>query len=221
MDVHRRLRYVEQPYVLSLRRYDLTLQRVPAAVKAIKRDMRAYHIAGGELPHAFEADGLVVSADTTTTRPKGYLGFMLGKRRSFRNENSSRVVRRIVEAADQIPGEGGGIVVLDRSASDWIHHEDIEDACYGEERMGVVDGRLVAGRLPGVFDDLGKTRISAVVSYTRRWREDRQTLMTFLHNPNAAKPLPDDFLVLNGVRHTRRLADGDGFRLVTTPPDRS
>jgi hypothetical protein len=219
MDVQRRLRSIEQPYVLSLRRHDLPLLRVAGAVKAIKRDMRAHHLAGGTLPHAFESDGLVIGADATTTRPNGYLGTMMGKPQMFENENSARVVRRIIDAADQIPAEGAGVIVIDRSSSDWIDHYDVEDACYGEEQFGVLNGQLINGRLPGVFDDLSKARISAVVSYTRRWREDPGTLMTVLHNPNALKPLAPNVLRFGGVRQTRREADGRGFRLVTTPED--
>jgi hypothetical protein len=82
MDVHRRLRTIEQPYVLSLRRCDLTLERIAAAVKAIKRDIRSFHISGGLPPHLFESDGLVIGADASTKRPKGYLGVLLGKPKS-------------------------------------------------------------------------------------------------------------------------------------------
>ncbi len=216
LDVQRRLRSVKEPYVLNLRRYDLTLQRVPAAVKAIKRDIRAHHLGGESLPHDFESDGLVVSAGATTKRSTGYLGTMLSKPRVFGNENSDRVVRRIVDAADQIPAEGGGVIVIDRSSSDWIQHEDVEDACYGEERMRTLNGRLLACRLPGVFDNPSKARISAVISYTRRWRDDSGTLMTVLHNPNASKPLPPDALRFKAVRQTRRETEGHLFRLVTS-----
>ena len=217
MDVHRRLRYIEQPYILSLRSYDLTLQQVAAAVKAIKRDIRAHHIADGAIPHVFVSDGLVIGADAFTKRPRGYLGSLLSTPRVFGNENTARVVRRIIDAADQIPAEGGGVIVLDQSSSDWIHHHDVEEACYGEEHLAILNGDWINTRDPGVFDDVGKTRISAVVSYTRRWRDDDEPLMTVLHNPNALKPLPPAALAFEGVRQTRREPNGNGFRVVSTP----
>jgi hypothetical protein len=195
----------------------LTLARVAPAVKAIKRDLRSFHLDGGKPPHLFESDGLVIGADASTKRPKGYLGIVLSTPQVFGNDNSARVVRRIIDAADQIPPEGGGTLVLDRTSSDWIDHEDVEAACYGEELSGVFAGRWTNGRLPGVFDDASKARISAVVSYTRRWRYEPGTLMTVMHNPNALIPLPPEFLAYDGVGHTRREADGQGYRLVTTP----
>jgi hypothetical protein len=110
--------------------------------------------------------------------------------------------------------------VIDRSSPDWIDHCDVEDTCYGEERSGVVGGESVKIRLPGIFDDLSKARISAVVSHTRRWRDDHgdeASTMTILHNPNALKPLQPEALTFAGMLRRRRESSGRGFRLVTTP----
>jgi hypothetical protein len=133
-DVQRRLRSIDQPYVLSLRAANLTPQQVPGAVKQLKRELYSYYREGGRPPRVFDIDGLCVSIESMTTRPKGYLGTMTGKPYVFQNENSAHIVRRIIAAADQIPDEGGGIVVIDRSSSDWIHHHDVVDACFGEEQ---------------------------------------------------------------------------------------
>ncbi len=126
-------------------------------------------------------------------------------------------MRRIIDAINQIPQEGAGILVLDRTSSDWIDHEDVEAACYGEEQSRVFAGKWTNGRLPGLFDDASKARVSAVVSYTRRWRDESGTLMTVMHNPNALIPMPRGFLAYDGVRHTHLEADRQGYRLVTTP----
>jgi hypothetical protein len=112
------------------------------------------------------------------------------------------------------------VIVIDRSSSDWIDHSDVEDACYGEERLGVAGGEWVNTHHPGIFDDLSKARISAVVSYTRRWRDeygDDSIIMAILHNPNASKPLPPEALTFAGVIQTRRESSSRGFQLVTTP----
>ena len=216
-EVQRRLRSIDQPYVLSLRAANLTPQQVPDAFKQLKRELYAYYREGGRPPRVFDVNGLCVAIDSMTTRPKGYLGTMTGKPYVFENEQSAHVVRRIIAAADQIPDEGGGIVVIDRSSSDWIHHHDIVDACFGEEQGAFHNGQFINVRLPGgVFDDRSAARVSAVISYTRRWRE-HGTLMTVMHNPSATIELPAGFLIYDGVRHTRRIPSGDGFRFVTTP----
>jgi hypothetical protein len=216
-DIQRRLRTIDQPYVLGLVQDALTLERVPAAVKAIKRELYAYYRAGGILPREFESDGLRISLDSITRRSKGYLGVTISKPQVFQNQNSAHVVRRVIEAADQIPAAGGGIVVIDRSSSDYIHHEDLIDACYGELRGVVQGGRLLDVRLSGAFEERGAARISAVASFTRTWPEEQGILMTVLHNPSALIPLPNDVLTYEGVRHTRRVDVGDRYRLVTTP----
>jgi hypothetical protein len=217
-DVHRRLRIIDQPYILSLQKFDLNLEQVPNAVKAIKRQIATFHSNGGQPPHLFEADGLVVSADAFSKEAKGHLGFLMGKPYVFGNENTVHVVKRVIEATDQIPREGGGIVVIDRTAADWISHEDVVNACYGEDRAVVREGQWLEGRLPGLFDENASVRISAVVSYTRRWLNDAGTTMTLLHNPSALVELSAGFLACAGVRHTRRVAEGRGFRLETLPP---
>lgn len=62
---------------------------------------------------------MVVVADTMTNRrPKGFLGMVMGKPEIFENENSARVVRRIIDAADQIAAESGGVIVIDQSSVD-------------------------------------------------------------------------------------------------------
>jgi hypothetical protein len=68
-------------------------------------DIRSHHLANGVLPRMFESGGLVVAAETKTNRPKGYLGSITGKLQEFAGENRVRVVRRIIDAADQIPAD--------------------------------------------------------------------------------------------------------------------
>jgi len=216
-DVQRRLRVIDQPYVLGLEKFALTLMEVPKAVKAIKRQIAEFHHDGGKPPHLFEADGLLVSVVAHTKRGKGYVGTMMGKPHIFGNENAAHVVKRVIEAADQIPLDGSGIVVIDRTMTDWIDHEDVVEACYGEELAVVRDDQLLQYRLPGAFGESTTGRVSAVISYTRRWRDDAATKMTLLHNPSALVELPEDFLAYGGVRHTRRVAEGGGFRLETLP----
>lgn len=46
-EVQRRLRRIDQPYVLTLDKCELPVDRVPAAVKAIKRQLYAFHRDGG------------------------------------------------------------------------------------------------------------------------------------------------------------------------------
>lgn len=214
-DAHRRLRTIDQPYVLSLQKFALTLAQVPKAVKAIKRQIAEFHRDGGKPPQLFEADGLVVSADAFTKRAKGYLGSILGKPHIFGNEHAAHVVKRIIEAADQIPREGSGIVVIDRSTADWIGHEDVVNACYGEDCVVVRGDQWFDCRKPGLFDEKTSARISAVISYTRRWQDEAETKMTVLHNPSALLELPVDFLAYEGVRQTRRVVEDDGYRLET------
>jgi hypothetical protein len=58
------------------------------------------------------------------------------------------------------------------------------------KRLGDYNLDRVNSRHPGIFDDLSKARISAVVSYTRHWRDeygDDSIIMAILQNPNASK----------------------------------
>lgn len=137
------------------------------------------------------------------------------------NEHAERITEKIRSATNQLPRDGAGIVVIDRTLSDWIDETAAINACYGEDVEDVIAFRNeqeVSVRKPGFFRPGGDTRVSVVVSYSRHpmhWKNGYELL--FLHNPFARVPLPEDIFRFPGVRHMRRVELPDNyFRLEIT-----
>ncbi len=78
-DVQRRIREIPEPFVLLVRSADLRLQAVPAAVRGIKAQVRAFAQSGGEPPTTIACDGLIVEITARTkNRLSGFLGGLIG-----------------------------------------------------------------------------------------------------------------------------------------------
>lgn len=102
-DVQRRLRKVDEPYVLALKESTVIRDEVAAAVKDVKRQMGKHYASHGGLPKTFEARGLVVEASGPSKKPYGYLGVTLGGLHSWTDEYAEKVAKRISSAAGQLP----------------------------------------------------------------------------------------------------------------------
>lgn len=216
LEVQHRLRYIPQPYTLSIESgTNLARQNVARAVREIKKQIADYYAAGGSPPRYFESHGLKIAITGVTKRGHGYLG--VGEQAYvFGAEQMNRVLSRISSARAQLPSDGAGIVVIDATMARWLDDDDVIDACFGEERLGYVNGKTINVRMPGgAFQERHRTRISAVVYYTRSpsdWNQDFE--MVVLHNPFAREPLPHSLLQVEGVRQLRRVnAPGGMFRL--------
>jgi hypothetical protein len=166
-EVQRRLRRVNEPYVLHLRPSTLTQENVPHAVRQIKRHIAKFYEGGGVPPITFEALGLCIEVSSFTKKlPFGYLGTLFSGLHTFGSENMERVLKRACSAVPQLPPGGAGIVVIDRTVSRWTDLHDVVNACFGEDQMmyrpgvGLLDVR-VGER---VFVPGSNTRISAVAS---------------------------------------------------------
>lgn len=216
LEVQHRLRYIRQPYILTIENGStLSRHNVAAAVRDIKKQIADYYARGGGPPKFLQSHGLRVAINGLTKKSHGYLG-MTEQSYVFGTEQMNRVLARISSARAQLPSDGAGIVVIDATMARWLHDDDVIDACFGEERLGSVNGVLVNLRMPGgAFQEGRRTRISAVVYYTRSPRDWEKTFeMVVLHNPFARAPLPDRLLQVQGVRQIRRVSAGDGrFRL--------
>jgi hypothetical protein len=212
LDVQRRFRRIDEPYVLDLVSFDLARADVAKAAKDIKRQIAAFYAASGTPPHRFVSSGLVIDAVAVTNRGHGYLGTMMSKEYVFQDEHAGHVVKHILKAAKQIPGDAAGVVVIDRICSDWLNEHDVVDACFGVERLVFVGNAHFNIRNGGVFRPGYSTRISAVASYSRRWVANGGELeMLFLHNPYARTPLPAGLFTSNGFRHGRLIEARPGF----------
>jgi len=204
-EVQRRLRRIDEPYVLDLASLSLPPDNVAGAVKALRRQIAGSHRRGEVPPIEFAVDGLVVKATGLSSLGHGFLGTMLSKGHCFQNEHSLQVAEKLESAAEQLPAEGGGVVVIDRSNAEWLDEDAVVDACFGEDALAFVAGQMLNVRGQGVFRPSAATRISAVVSYTRTWVDHGGEYdLLFLHNPYARVPLPPEVGRIPGVRHMRR-----------------
>ena len=218
-DVQRRLREIPEPFVLNVVKAHLALADVPRAVKDIRAQIRAFAQKNGEPPARFESAGLVVEvAAHTKHRPTGFLGSTGIIAHLFQNEHAQQIADKIASAVPQLPEDGAGVVVIDRTLSDWNDEEDVINACYGEDKLGALGNKIITVREEGFFRSGTGTRISAVVSYSRHpmhWEHCYELL--FLHNPFAKIALPEDLFRFPGVRHMQRVAlSGGSFRLDIT-----
>jgi hypothetical protein len=206
--------------VLSIVGAKLALGDVPGAVKNIRSQIRAFAQANGEPPARFESAGLIVEVSSRTKhRSTGFLG-TTSFGYVFGNEHAAQIGEKIGSAVSQLPENSAGVVVIDRTLSDWNDEQDAIDACFGPvvlQKRGYDFDAVHAG---GVFRPGGATRVSAVVSYSRHpmhWEGGYELL--FIHNPFAKVPLPEELFRFPGVRHLRPVdhPDGDGlFRLCIT-----
>jgi hypothetical protein len=223
-DVQSRLKEIPEPFVLGIIKADLALSDVPAAVKDIKKQIRSFAQSKGEPPATFKSGGLAVEVSVRTKhKSTGFLGTILTDGHMFQNEHASQIAGRIDSAIPQLPKGGAGIVVIDRTLSDWNDESDVIDACYGDDVGIVQGGKLLPAREEGFFRPGIGTRISAVVSYSRHpmhWEKEGGYEILFLHNSFAKVPLPEDLFRFPGVRHMRRVNLPDGcFRLEVTGKD--
>jgi hypothetical protein len=204
-EVQRRLRRIDEPYVLDLVSLSLSPDDVAGAVKMLRRQITESHRRGEVLPIAFTVNGLVVKAVALSNLGHGYVGTMLSKGHCFQNEHSLQVAEKLESAAEQLPREGGGVIVIDRSNADWLDEDAVVDACFGEASLAFTGGQMFDVRAQGVFRPTAATRISSVVSYTRTWVEQGVDYdLLFLHNPYARVPLPSEVGRIPSARHMRR-----------------
>ena len=184
-------------------------------MRDIKRQIAAYYEAGGRGPQSLESRGLYVTINGMTRKSHGYLGTS-EQQYVFGSEQMNRVLSRISSATNQLPTASAGIVAIDGTMAQWLHQEDVVDACFGEEVLMSWGGRRpVNVRKPGgVFHERHRTRISAVAYYRRQPDCDSRFEMAVLHNPYASVPLPAELLRADGVRQTARVDLGRNmFRL--------
>lgn len=202
-DIRKRLRSIPERYSLTLEAYDIALIDVPAAVRDLRGQLAAYHAQCGKTPRVFSSNGLVIEAYETTSE-RGYLGVQLGKMYTWRNQHAELAAKKIREAAKQLPADGAGVVVIDRTVATWMHDDDVEDACYGERFLEFDPTFQRSVRRGGLFRPDSGTRISAVISYSRAIvRHGRGRDIAVLHNPDAKKPLPYDLFAESDVRQSK------------------
>jgi hypothetical protein len=220
-DVQRRLRSIPEPYYLHIMSAKIALADVPQAVRAIRAEIRTHFQAKGALPAKFESDGLAIAAMAETQkRPTGFLGSM-ATAHLFGEEHSEQLADKIASAVPQLPEGEAGIVVIDRTLSDWNDEIDAINACFGAESFAFINNEVVQVRGERrLFRPGAGTRISAVVSYSRHpmHREKGGYELLVIHNPYAQVPLPEDQFNFPGTRHMRCRFEPDGksYRLETT-----
>lgn len=218
-DVHTRLRRIEEPYVLVLHPSTIRREDVPKAVRDIKRQVAAHYRLGGSLPAVFGALGLVVEAAQLTKQKSGYIGIGSSGLHVFGNEHSKKIGSRIVSAVEQLPENQAGIVVIDTTVATWVDQEDVIDACFGVESGVYRNGCMIPVRDTdaGVFQPHQRTRISAVLHYTRHAKHKGEPNL-LIHNPFARTPLPEGALAADDVVQLRRVEREHGhFALVRNP----
>lgn len=193
-EVARHLRYIDEPYWLHIDTGNLTLSNVHRAVKSVLQQIRAFHRAGGQpIPISFDSHGLRVTIEGRSPRPYGYSGTEIIGPYWLGNEDIRRVLNRAREAVSQVPPGKAGIVVIDTTMADFVHKEDVEDACYGELNLAVVGGNLLQMRgRDAVFRPNSNTRVSAVIHYKRR--SPGEVMIKVYHNPFAEIALPPKIL---------------------------
>jgi hypothetical protein len=210
-DIRKRLRFIPEPYALTLEAFDITLTDVAAAVKDLRAQLAKYHGQGGKTPHYFSSNGIVVEAYETGSE-RGYLGAQLGKMYVWQNQHAELAAKKIREAAKQLPEDGAGVVVIDRTVATWMHDDDVEDACYGELKLELGPSGPRCVRNGGLFRRDSGTRISAVISYSRTIvRHGIGRDIAVLHNPDAKRLLPQELFAGHDVRQTKIRRKGNAL----------
>jgi len=205
-EVMRFFKRIPEPYVLSAKWQRIKIDEVNAAIKRIKRAIAEFHKAGGgELPTRFEDAGLVVTLEARAKGDHGYFGSS-SYGYVFQDENAAHVKKAVAKAVPQLLKEQAGIVVVDTTVADWVHEEDVIDACFGvESRAAGPNGLFTVRDDNGVFQPQSNTRLAAVAHYTRdkspAWSAFR---MMIIHNPYAHCRLPSELFALPGIDQMRR-----------------
>lgn len=131
-------------------------------------------------------------------------------------------VRNIIKSATgQLPKEGGGVILVDGSASEAIDETAVACACFGREVKRVIRGALVEDRpMNGLFSPHKHTRVSAVGFWTGRLIHDSgESGVTMFHNPFARVPLADDWLPDRTVRQARVYQSGGDIFIAAPLPN--
>ncbi len=218
-EVAKRLRYIDDPYLLNVDIQGLRLQDVHEAVSSVLERIRKFHRGGAQpIPISFESHGLQATIVGRSQRPYGYSGTEIIGPYWLGDEDIRRVLDRVRDAVSQMRRGRAGIAVIDTSMADFVEREDVEGACYGELSEVVVGGKLldVRGR-EAVFRPDRNNRISAVVHYERRRPGD--VTMSAYHNPFADTQLPYGILADRHVKQVRRVQVSDiTYCLEELPP---
>lgn len=220
-EIQTRLRRIDEPYILSILHSKIATNDVAAAVRDIKRQIAAHYRVKGALPMRFVSMGLVVEASRLTKHPNGYIGTSFLGGRIFGTEHSKKIRDRISSAVDQLPEDRPGVVVIDTTTASWVDQEDVIDACFGAESFCYASGQILHVRdsEAAAFQPLQRTRVSAVVHYTRHPGDNGQSLLV-IHNPFARVPLHLETLAAPDVQQMHRVEPEPGcFLLRKTPPD--
>ena len=130
---------------------------------------------------------------------------------------SEKIIEKIDKAIEQLPDDEAGVVVTDRTLAEWVHNEDVLNACFGEDGMVVKDGKLVTVRENAFFRPGAGTRVSGVVSFSRHPMYSGAWIRTQIyHNPCAKVSIPEETFRFPGVKQVRLTLQPDGsFRLDT------
>jgi hypothetical protein len=211
LEIQKRLHEIPEPFELVLRKFNLKVDDVPKAVKAVRSQLASFAETGGRLPRYFTAHGLKVQALRRSEGPGGLVG-SIGKGYLFRGEHAKVATEHIREAARQLPADAAGVVVIDCSNAQFLDENDVEDACYGaSETVYYRGGGFSERRTGGLFNPRHHKRISAVVAYNRNFvRHDHGYGydIAMLHNPYANVPIPPGTFDYPDVRHGRIVRRG-------------
>jgi hypothetical protein len=203
LEVQKRLHTYPEPFAVWLEEANLELTNVAKAASDIRRQLADFAKTEEVLPRVFESRGLVVKAIERTAGP-GYLIGMMGPEYMFQGEHAKLAADHIVDAAAQLPRQGGGVVVIDCSNATWLDEDSIEDACFGEPSLVLSRGSVSENRRGGVFRRDRATRISAVVAFNARIvKRSGSCDIAVFHNPFARVPLPDAMFDFPDVAHGR------------------
>jgi hypothetical protein len=200
-ELQRQLRSIREPYAIHIEAEDVEADlNVHALAKEAKTFIRTFHKSGGS--RILMIAGIRFEIGPKSTHEHGYVGTMQ-QGYLFDDTQEGRVRASISSAIDQLPEQGGGVVVIDATASDWLNVETIEDACCGTESIAyTTTDHWMQRASNGIFHPNRCSRISAVGYYNgRETNSKRYPPLVLFHNPFAKVKIDANALAaLNGVQ---------------------
>lgn len=175
------------------------VNEVALIVKRLRRTLSS--TITDDAPITFRSHGIDFTAFASDAQT-GSIGIVSGPLANT-DEYESIAFEHIREAAKKLPPQHAGIVVIDRTNTEWMDDRHVQAACFGWNEIVSGDFGDTYRWCEGIFRSDMHTRISAVISYSRRYvnhglRSGYDLLV--IPNPHARTPLLQGFLGFPGVR---------------------
>lgn len=155
----------------------------------------------GDVPVTFRSHGIEFVAFASDAQ-SGSIG-LVSEPLVTTDKNSSIAFEHIREAAKKLHPDHAGIVVIDRTNTEWMDDRHVQNACFGWREIVPGEFGDTYEWRGGIFRPDRHTRISVVISYSRRYIHHGLKAgydLLVIPNPHARTPLPQGFLGFLGVR---------------------